>query len=467
MKHGLISTTPFRAASHFGLGASAQDLAAIGNNPVDWVVGQLQSGNSVVMPGLESASSQIASYQQLRQGRQRAKRMSGGDEARISALEASQRAYRVAVRDQVQAGINARLHQAVSTPSPVRERLAQFWSNHFTVSRTGRPQIATACTAYENEAIRPALDGHFAEMLLRVVSHPVMLLYLDNAQSVGPRSVAGKRRDAGLNENLAREILELHTLGVDGGYTQADVTSLARILTGWTLGSPQLQRLGATPGEFIFAEFMHEPGSHLLLGKEYRDTGAKQGVAALRDLGLQPATARFVARKLVTHFVNDEPAARDVDFVAKAFLESDGHLPRVHRAVLTLSSAWNPENQKLKTPWELLVSTLRGLALPANGVREFGTNVLRTMNHLPFSAPSPAGWPDTMDHWGSPTAIKQRIEWGVAVGRRLGNRMNAMEVARHMIDSDRAGQLMQSIARAESPAQGLALLLSSPNFQWR
>ncbi len=434
---------------------------------MDWVVEQLQPGRSVVMSGLEPASGQIAAYQQLRQDRQRAKRITAGDEAKISQLEETQKAYRGEVRDQVQATMNIRLNQAVSTPSPVKERLAHFWSNHFTVSRTGRPQIASACTAFENEAIRPSLDGHFSEMLVKVASHPVMLLYLDNAQSVGPRSRAGKRRDAGLNENLAREIMELHTLGVDGGYTQADVTSLARILTGWTVGNTQLQRFGATPGEFTFAEFMHEPGTHSLLGKDYKDTGAKQGVAALRDLGLQPATARFVARKLVTHFVSDAPSTRDVDFVARAYLESDGHLPTVHRAVLTLSNAWAPSNQKLKTPFELLVSTLRGLELPAVGTREMSTNVLRTMNHLPFSAPSPAGWPDTTAHWGSPTALKQRIEWGVAVGRRLGNRINAMDAAALMVDSQSAERLVQSISRAESPAQGLALLLSSPNFQWR
>lgn len=458
----MMTLKPFHAASRFGLGGSRRDLEAIHSRSDEWVLTQTEKKASVVVDGIADSASQVVAYQEFARQNRDAKQ-SGKDTP--DAFKARQQAFHQAERDIVMDQLGLRFNQAVSTPWPVKERLAQFWSNHFTVSHANKPPLSAICMPFENEAIRPMLDGHFTYMLLAVASHPTMLMYLDNFQSIGPNSLIGKRRKQGINENFARELMELHTLGVDGGYTQADVRSLARILTGWTIGNERLERFGARPGEFAFADMMHEPGTQTLLGKKYREAARKQGVDALTDLSLHPATATHLATKLVRHFVSDTPSERDVNFVARVFAKSDGHLPSVHKAVLSLRSAWTGEDRKLKTPYELMVSSWRGLELPTDRFQPvMGT--LHEMNHVPFSAPSPAGWPDIAEFWGAPAIIKERVEWGIAAGQRMGNRINPREAARYMVASN-ARDLLESIDKAESQSQGLALLLASPDFQWR
>ncbi|MEX2327308.1 MAG: DUF1800 family protein, partial [Pseudomonadales bacterium] len=246
----MTALTSYRAASHFGLGGSRQDLQAIGNDPVGWVVDQASANHSVEIAGMPDTAVQISRNQSRQQARRQAQRRMSGREDAASVIEDEQRRYRHEIQDALRDTLDLRFEQAINTTAPVKERLAWFWSNHFSVSQAGRQQIISACASFENEAIRSSLDGYFAQMLVKVVSNPVMLLYLDNAQSIGPRSRVGRRRKAGLNENLAREVLELHTLGADGGYTQKDVTALAAILTGWTVGTPQMARLDVKPGQF-------------------------------------------------------------------------------------------------------------------------------------------------------------------------------------------------------------------------
>jgi uncharacterized protein (DUF1800 family) len=313
--------------------------------------------------------------------------------------------------------------------------------------------------------VRRHLDGHFADMLVAVEQHPVMLAYLDNLQSLGPSSRAGRRRSGrGLNENLAREILELHTLGVDGGYTQEDVTSLARIITGWSIADGR--RIRGKIGTFAYVDAMHEPGSHRLLGRDYREDGVHQGERALRDLAGHPSTARFIATKLVRHFVADDPPATAVESIAEIFRASDGHLPTLHAALVELDESWDPRSRKLKTPNELVVSALRGLdlaRLPDKPV----LGSLRLLNQYPFTAPSPAGWPDSAEHWGSPNALLQRIDWSTQVGRRLGSARQPRSLLAHMSDPEASAALAIAVERAASASQGIALLLAGPDFQWR
>ena len=383
--------------------------------------------------------------------------------ARTDGQTDMQARFRDEVRPLLVADNNARVYFAARTNKPFRERLATFWSNHFTVSHAGKRQLVGACLPYEVEAVRPHLDGRFDDLLLAVEAHPVMLMYLDNQQSVGPSTRVARRRGGGLNENLAREILELHTLGVKGGYDQADVVSLARIITGWTVSNGRF--IGGRPGEFRFVPMMHEPGAHTLLGKAYLAQGLGQGQTALRDLARHPSTARFVATKLVKHFVADTPPPEAVARIERVFLDSDGHLPTVHRALVHLDAAWDASNRKLKTPYELVVSTVRGLGIdrfPGSAM----TGFLRLMNHVPFTAPSPAGWPDDAQYWAAPSALKRRVEWGLEIGARLGNAKRADRFVEHMAPAQDKG-LRRAIARAQSPAQGLGLLLASPNFQWR
>ncbi|MGL4727561.1 MAG: DUF1800 domain-containing protein, partial [Bosea sp. (in: a-proteobacteria)] len=248
----------------------------------------------------------------------------------------------------------ARIHAAMEPLAGYSERLAQFWSNHFCVSVAKGQFVRGLAGAYEREAIRPHVFGRFADMLLAATSHPAMLFYLDNQQSLGPNSRAGPRRGRGLNENLAREIMELHTLGVAGGYTQADVTSLARIITGWSIVGREGRQ--GEPGGFIFNDNLHEPGAHVVLGKSYAQQGVEQGRAALNDLARHPATAQHIARKLARHFVADDPPAALVAKLAKVFRESDGDLRAVSLALIDAPEAWGEAQAKLRSPQEFLVA---------------------------------------------------------------------------------------------------------------
>ena len=444
----------FRAASHFGMGPRPAELAAVSADPRGWLAGQLKATSARL--SIASSSERIQTmFDFMRQQR------AGSNDARDM-----RRYYRDTVRPLVADDLRRRLSFAVSTENPFRERLVGFWSNHFTVSHAGKRQLTAACTAYENEAIRPNLDGTFADMLLAVESHPVMLIYLDNHQSVGPSARLPRRRGRGLNENLAREILELHTLGVDGGYDQADVTSLARIITGWTVSTGLLpRRLMSGPiGEFGYVDALHEPGTHELLGRKYGEDGMEQGRRALHDLARHPSTARFIATKLVRHFVADDPPEKAIAAIETAFTSSGGHLPTVHRALIDLDAAWDADNKKLRTPYELLVATARGLDPPSNFLRGGFSRMLQLMNHVPFGAKSPAGWPDDAGHWGSPSALKARVEFGLQIGERLGGRRDVRRAAEFMVASQ---DVRDAVDRADSPAQGLGLLLASPAFQWR
>lgn len=459
----------YQACVRFGQGASAKDSRAIGDDPRGWLTQQLRPRKAVAaVPAQPSAQVLRANLGAFMRRRELQREAAGRDEA-VAEVELEQQAYRRQARRTVLTQVADRFDHAVTTHQPFFERLVHFYSNHFTVSQQGKPQLIGACLGYENEAIRTALGGHFADMLVNVVSHPVMLVYLDNAQSAGPNSRAGRRRNLGLNENLAREILELHTLGVAGGYDQDDVRGLAKIITGWTVGNQRTQRFGGEPGKFVFVDLMHEPGKHRLLGKAYAEDGVRQGRDALHDLARHPATAEHLATKLARHFIADQPPAAAVAALKQTYLDSDGHLPTLHKKLVTLPAAWQADHRKLKNPHDLLVSAVRGLDLPSSGVvaRRGVVEGLRTMNHVPFTAPSPAGWPDLVDHWGSPNALRQRVEWGVAAGARTGATSESVGRAlQHLLPAS-AEDVALAARRAESPAQAMGLLLASPDFQWR
>ncbi|MGL5138865.1 MAG: DUF1800 domain-containing protein, partial [Beijerinckiaceae bacterium] len=296
----------------------------------------------------------------------------------------------------------ARIAKGLEPDIGYGERLTLFWSNHFCASvQKGQINRATA-GSMERECIRPHVFGKFSDMLLAVEKHPAMLTYLDNRQSVGPGSRAARNRSVGLNENLAREILELHTLGVDGGYTQADVTSLAKIITGWTFVGPQ-ERLGPA-GSFVFTANRHEPGDQTVLGKTYRDTGVEQGETALRDIARHPATANHIGRKLVRHFVSDEPPAALVAHVAKSFRDTDGDLAEVSRALVTHDDAWKGELSKVRKPYEWLLAAARFAGAPKDAGQIIGP--LNALGHPLWAVPGPNGFPDTSAHWGSPEGVR-------------------------------------------------------------
>jgi uncharacterized protein (DUF1800 family) len=301
-----------------------------------------------------------------------------------------------------------------------------------------------------------------------------MLLYLDNHISVGPHSRAarlverrGKGREVGLNENLGREILELHTLGVAGGYSQQDVTTLAAVITGWSIGGGAgLLRAGGEPGRFFFREALHEPDAKTVLGKVYREDGYAQGERALRDLALHPQTARHLATKLARHFIADEPPVVAVDRIAKAYLDSDGDLPATYRALLDLPQAWQPAQAKFKTPAEFVYSTYRALSLPVENERR-GLAPFEVLGQRSFQPGSPAGWPDRSVDWDGSSALLKRLEWASALGQRLGSRVNAREAADAALGAGLSAALGTAVDRAQDGAQALTLLLSSPDFMRR
>lgn len=436
-------TTSYLAANRFGLGARPDEAAVIAE-PKQWLLDQLREN---ALPSvLKKRPATATIVRELRSGN------SGNKNER---RRMARRQMRATAIDEAAAGLRA----AAETPAPFVERLVFFWANHFSVSAKN-PFTTAFVPNYQREAIRPKLNSRFADLLLSAVSHPAMLLYLDNAQSIGPASRAGRRRRRGLNENLAREILELHTLGVDGGYRQDDVIALAGILTGWTVNV----RGERADGSFQFRSAMHEPGKKRLLGRVYGE-GLAEGQRALRDIALHPATARHIARKIAAHFISDAPPKNAVARIEKTFSATGGDLQAVFRTLLECEESWSPKLQKLKTPQELLISTLR--AAPSRISSEQMLQALTLLGQVPYQAPSPKGYPDTADAWLGPEAMMNRIEFCHAYASRLPVSRSPLAVLEHALGPLAGKRTRTAVARAASAEEGLALVLLSPEFQRR
>jgi uncharacterized protein (DUF1800 family) len=306
--------------------------------------------------------------------------------------------------------------------------------------------------------------GRFGDMLKAVEQHPAMLFFLDNQQSLGPDSRAGQNRKRGLNENLAREIMELHTLGVGGGYSQDDVTSLARILTGWTFAGRQ-GRLG-TPGSFVFNANAHEPGAQRLLGKTYQGDGVAQGEAALADIARHSSTASFIASKFARHFVADDPSPALVARLRQAFHSSDGDLKALALALVDSDEAWQAPQTKMRSPYEFLVATGRLLSrIPEDpGLYLGGLNLL---GQPLWSPAGPNGFPDTNAAWAAPEGMKLRLDVSAQVASHIGDSLDPRQLLELAAADATSPETRRTVERAESRQQALALLLMSPEFQRR
>ena len=453
--------------SGFGSQSNASIRTTIESNPRSWLKAQLEQ-SPVLTPNIGTTPG-FSSHNQLETSASIIKEIA----QKRGKSDAAKKAIRTLAKEHYQKESVARLHQAVTSQNPFLERLVLFWSNHFTVSAYKKNVIRPIVGAYEREAIRPHVLGTFPEMLRAAIQHPAMLLYLDNASSIGPNSKAGKRRGKGLNENLAREILELHTLGVNGGYSQNDVIALAKIITGWTLHPA---RQGG--GGYTFMDRLHEPGSHELLGKTYDQQGEAQGLAALDNLALHPATATFIATKLARHFIADEPDTDDIRILSKTYLATRGDLKALYNTLIDMEAPWRTPLNKIKTPYELLISSARLISVQSKDsiFSKFSFDdrtyrrlikTLATFEQLPFSAPSPAGWPDRAADWISPKATLNRIEWCHAFAQSLRPQVNPLELARETIGAVAGPETLIWIERAPSPVEGLALLLASPEWQRR
>jgi uncharacterized protein (DUF1800 family) len=470
------------AANRFGLGARPGELTGIQSDPRGWLKAQIHGARPMPAAVLAlSASDQVFQHQvealkARRAARQEAAK-AGTDTGAVAKPEAS--TVRAAVLDNYYAQIVARYQLATHSTESFRERLVHFWSNHFAVSMDKTAVYALAGTL-ENEAIRPNLHLSFYELLLAAESHPAMILYLDNQASTGANSQVAQRaqrrndrqgieqrRKFDINENLAREILELHTLGVSGGYSQSDVTTFAKVLTGWSVGGGQGKILeSGEPGKFIFREALHESGTQTLLGKRFAERGIEQPIAVFKMLARHPSTAKFIATKLVRHFIADEPPAAAVERVAKVFRDTEGNLPAVHAAVVECVEAWTQPLSKFKTPDEFAVSAFRCFDYLPEQPRQV-LAPFELLGQRPYSPESPAGWADSAGRWDGPDALMKRIEWATQVAQRVGTRFEPLQLAEQSLGDVLGEHTRMALRGAADAAQGVVLWLMSPEFQRR
>jgi uncharacterized protein (DUF1800 family) len=463
------------AVLRFGLGARPGDLSAAAGDPRGWLLAQIKGAVPLAMPTPLAPSEQIfAELQAARDALQEMKREAAAHSATTDA-NAAFNPVRDASQPHYRAQVLARAQSAALTTRPFAERLVHFWTNHFAVSADKGAVFGVAGTL-ENEAIRPHVNGRFGDLLTAAEQHPAMIAFLDNQYSVGKDSELARRaarrasdkprREFGINENLAREIFELHTLGVNGGYTQTDVTTFAQIISGWSIGGGKGRLAGGTPGKFYFRDNLHEPGPKTLLGKTYYDSGRRQGEAVLADLAAHPATAHFIATKLVRHFVADDPPPAAVDRVARAFLKSGGDLPHVYAALIAAPEAWNAQCTKFKTPEDFVFSTLRALTVtpqkPDEVVRSF-----ELLGQRQYTPGSPAGWPDTSKSWDGSDALLRRVLWASRVAGRYERGIDPVDLAASSLGAYARPETLAALRRASSASQGVALLLMSPDFQRR
>jgi uncharacterized protein (DUF1800 family) len=457
------------AVNRFGLGARPDDLPPA--DPKHWLVDQFDSfevrPNGYVM--LPDAGEIVESHRD-RLKRLRRQARENGTKPDNDRLKAMRKDFREQASMLYRLGVAARTDSALATNAPFVERLVHFWSNHFCVS-ADNPQLTAFAPAFERDAIRPHVLGRFKDMLFAVERHPAMLIYLNQVNSVGPNSPLAERieqrnpkRKLGINENLGRETMELHTLGVRSGYTQADVTEYSLALTGWTIGDfgpgPDDD---VNPDDFVFRPQLHEPGLRMVMGKRYSEGGERQAAAILTDFANSPHTAYHIAEKLARHFAGDTPPPALVARLSDSFRKSGGDLPAVYRALIESPEAWEPRPLKFKTPWEWTVSLLRG-----TGHRDVGRmNVAGVLNQLgqPVWRPrAPAGWDDIAASWAAPDALLRRVDISPRLVASAAEQLDARKIGPVLMPGFLSAATAEQVARAESPTSALALLMVSPDF---
>ncbi len=476
------------AAHRFGLGEAS--LATVGADPQAWLLAQIgpaepQRGDKLAsgVDGIKRFAEFLATQRRPAQANATGEMgmaggMAGGMATNAADTRPAEQQFGQHFRDIVQADVRARLSTAALSTRPFNERLALFWANHFTVSMA-KASARGVVGAFEREAIRPNIAGSFEGLLKAVVHHAGMQRYLDNDSSAGPDSAIVRRqarrprpegtpgpRITGLNENLAREILELHTLGVSGGYLQTDVTEFARVLTGWRVALRDVATAAPGSDPTRFEADWHQPGIKTVLGKRYAEGPAALD-AVLHDLALHPSTARFIASKLARHFVADEPPPELVARLEASFESSAGDLPTLYRTLIQSPQAWAPQPAKLKTPEEFVVSTARLLKLGDQAFMRVPDGGITPMGQRVQAAPSPAGWPDRAEEWLGPDAVWKRVEWATRVADRAGRQLDARALAQASLGPLLQEATARQIERAADGPQALALLLMSPEFQRR
>ncbi|NWG44964.1 MAG: DUF1800 domain-containing protein [Alphaproteobacteria bacterium] len=523
------------ATTRFGLGARPGEIDAASADPKAWLLAQLD-GPYVPPAAFDGFASTAAHrenyfyrYAEIGYGLQQAQKAAEarGDTAEAErlaqAISRSLAGYVTWVAENLMIEYGARTNVALTTDASFRERLVRFWSNHLVVPAI-KQQSSVIAGAYEREVIRPHVAGRFADMLKASAQNPAMLVFLDNHVSIGPNSVYGRQSGKGLNENLAREILELHTMGVEGGYTQDDVIALAKGITGWSTWPvfEEIGRLsagaksrGEPPGSFIFYADWQEPGAQTLLGRTYAHTGLARGEAMLDDLAHRPETARYLAFKLARHFSADDPDPALVRRLADVYLAHDTDLGEMTRALVETEEVWAQAGSKLKQPDDYAISCLRSLGvdfgpIPPMKLYNFETYAWRdslwawlakdtfnllpdkspdlwtepyqrlgysiaalyrdvaAMGQSPLNAPGPQGWYDRWSDWSGADSMLKRVEWSLALATR---HQDKVEDARSFLEGTlgalASSGLKTEVGRAATRDQGIGLVLAGPDFQRR
>jgi len=453
-------TPPFStfAAIRFGFGLSP-NVAAPRN--VGEMLRRLRG------PDLSAAEFPIAGFEPRRRETAALGELRKARRAETAGAEAAYKAATLVAVGELAADLVSTVNRILVSPDGFRERLVQFWSDHFSVDSSGKG-LRYVTLGYVEDAIRPNITGNFRDLLAAVELHPAMLVYLDQILSIGPSSKIGLQAGRGLNENLAREILELHTLGVGGAYDQTDVRQFAELLTGLDFNF----RNG-----FRFRAGTAEPGAETVLGQTYG--GGQPGVAdiraALDDIAMHPDTARHLARKLVVHFISDEPDPGLVAAMAASYLANDGDLMALYETMLDHPLAWQGFGQKAKKPFDFMVSTLRALgvapatlaAFDMRAARQYLSGPLRVMGQPFLMAPGPNGFPEVLDHWITPQGLAARIEWALIAVEKFGGNPDPGEFARTALAEVASPRLIRLVGAAERRTEGAVLLLASPEFNRR
>lgn len=435
------------ACQRFGLGPTPGLLETIGEDPLAALKAELDQADVALItaPGLPTRSV--------------AARESQKDFAAAEAVR--------------QRELDARIDKHLKARIGFVERLVLFWSNHFSMSINKDQVIRGTLGQLERDVIRANVLGKFPAMLRGVIRHPAMIRYLDNQDSKGPKSERGDW--GGFNENLAREVMELHTLGT-GAYSERDVTNMALILTGWSyvrsweVGQDWAEVPGGKAGEFYFRPKWHQPGAIALRGKSYPAGGIEQGLAALDDLARAPETAQHVAFKLVRHFITDDPTPAMVNPVAEAFRKSGGDLKQTALALIALPEAWSGEHKKIRTPYELAIAQYRALSRRYDDDHRWVfTEPLRAMNNLPWERPAPDGYPDESLAWLDPDGMTIRLDTAMLVVREFGEASTSPPLAlgRALYGKGLSAATESALTWITEKTPGYTVLFMSPEFQRR
>jgi len=460
------------ALHRFGFGPVGDTITAIASDPRGALLADLDrpagAGLKVNLPSSAEAARAVFDFQAERRAQQkldlRAQKAAETDReaqavadfAKVVMPDAGSAPHQPPLPQQLLFNeAKARFDAAGAADIGFVERLVWFWSNHFCISAD---KIVGMAGPYEREAIRPHVLGRFADLLQAVETHPAMLFYLDNVESMGTNSIAGINRDKGLNENLAREVLELHTLGVRSGYTQADVTSFANVLTGWTWIPPGEPLHG---GNFVFNRRLHEPGAQTVLGKRYSEVGVDQGRAVLADLARHPATAQHIAYQLVAHFVADEPPPSLVAKLTKSFNDSGGNLKQVAKTLIDADEAWAPRRQKLKAPAVWVAGVLRLIGAQATFPIGLVMNAQATLGEPLWRPPAPNGFSDNEAAWID--GVPHRLDIANAFAARVPA-ADPLALLENSLGPLASPETRETIAHAETRRQALALLVMAPEF---